>query len=383
MITAAHRTSLVNEYYFSSKLREIARMNSEGREIINLGIGNPDMPAPGIVTDKISSLCTVAGSNGYQSYNGIPELREAFAGWYMKCYNVKLDSCGEILPLMGSKEGIMHITMAFVNPGEKVLIPDPGYPAYRSASLIAGAEVIEYDLLEKNNWEPDFDTLESMDLTGVKLMWINYPNMPTGKKATPELFKKAVDFGERNQILICNDNPYSLILNNTPISILGINGAHEVALELNSLSKSHNMAGFRVGMVAGNSSFISSVLKIKSNMDSGMYRPIQLAAAAALELGGDWYSEINREYHSRRKLVEKLFDLMECSYNYEQAGLFVWAKIPGRFKDSFCFSDHYLTKTGIFITPGEIFGKNGKEYARISLCAEQSVLQKAIRRLEL
>ncbi|MCK9305388.1 MAG: aminotransferase class I/II-fold pyridoxal phosphate-dependent enzyme [Bacteroidales bacterium] len=383
MITAANRTFLVNEYYFSSKLREIARMNSAGREIINLGIGNPDMPAPGVVAEKISSLCRTAGSNGYQSYNGIPELREAFALWYEKYYSIKLDPCGEILPLMGSKEGIMHITMAFVNPGEKVLIPDPGYPAYRSASLIAGAEVIEYDLLEENDWEPDFEKLESMDLNGVKLMWINYPNMPTGKKATTELLKKAVDFGHRNQILICNDNPYSMILNENPLSILAIEGAAEVAIELNSLSKSHNMAGFRVGMVAANSSFISSVLKIKSNMDSGMYMPIQMAAAAALELGEGWYRAINREYQSRRELVEKLFDLMECSYNKRQAGLFVWAKIPAKFRDCHSFSDYYLNRRGIFITPGEIFGKNGREYARISLCASQTILKKAIQRLEL
>ena len=382
MITPANRMSLVNEYFFSLKLKEIEKMNSEGKEIINLGIGNPDMPAPEVATECISFFSNMAGSNGYQSYTGIPELRKAFARWYLDFYRVELDPAGEILPLMGSKEGIMHITLAFLNPGDKVLVPNPGYPAYRSASLIAGAEVVDFNLTEENNWEPDFEALESSDLSGVKLMWVNYPNMPTGKPASKELFQRVIKFGKNHRILICNDNPYSFILNDNPISIFETEGAKEVAIELNSLSKSHNMAGFRVGMAAGNPSFISYILKIKSNMDSGMYRPIQMAAAAALGSGRDWYLSLNKEYHIRRELVWRLFDIMGCSYNRQQNGLFVWAEIPYYFKNCFTFCDHYLYKAGVFITPGGIFGSNGSRYARISLCAGQSVIEEAVKRAE-
>ncbi len=381
MITPAIRTSLINEYFFSLKLKEIEKMNSDGKEIINLGIGNPDMPAPEVATKCISHFSNMAGNNGYQSYNGIPELRKAFADWYLDYYRVRLDPQGEILPLMGSKEGIMHITMAFVNPGDKVLVPNPGYPAYRSVSLLTGAEVIEYDIKEENNWEPDFEALESSNLSGIKLMWVNYPNMPTGRRASSELFKKLMKFGKLHQILICNDNPYSFILNDNPISIFETEGAKEVAIELNSLSKSHNMAGFRVGMVAGNSSFISYILKIKSNMDSGMYRPIQMAATAALGAGQDWYRSLNREYFKRRELVYRLFEIMGCRYDKDQTGLFVWAAIPDSFKDCYAFCDFYLYKAGVFISPGEIFGSNGKRYARISLCANQKVFEEAIQRV--
>jgi aspartate/methionine/tyrosine aminotransferase len=381
MISPAKRTALVGEYYFSLKLKEIENMNSLGKKVINLGIGNPDMPAPEIVAEQLSVTAHMAGSNGYQSYNGTPELRKAFARWYMDYYRVKLDPSEEILPLMGSKEGIMHISMAFINPGDKVLIPNPGYPAYRSVSLIVGAEIIDYDLKEKNNWEPDFEFLESTDLSGVKLMWVNYPNMPTGKKATYELFSKLIDFGRRHNILICNDNPYSFILNENPISIFETEGSKETAIELNSMSKSHNMAGFRVGMVAGNSSFISNILKIKSNMDSGMYRPIQVAAAAALGSGREWYASINHEYLKRRELVWRLFDLLACRYDKEQTGLFVWAKIPDAYKDCYSLSDLYLYKSGVFITPGAIFGTNGERFVRISLCSRQEMLEEAINRI--
>lgn len=382
MIKPADRTQLVQEYYFSKKLKEIELLNKQGHKVINLGIGNPDMLPPKDSLTELNRAVNMPDNHGYQSYKGIPELRNAFSQWYKNFYNVKLDSDSEILPLMGSKEGIMHISMAFINPGDKVLIPNPGYPTYRSVSLIVGAEIVDYDLKYENNWYPDFDALEKLDLEKVKIMWVNYPNMPTGQPASMEIYKKLIDFGKKHNILICNDNPYSFILNENPISILSIPGSKDIALELNSLSKSHNMAGFRVGMVAGNSELINHVLKIKSNMDSGMYKPLQLAAANALGNDKEWYNSINDEYIKRRELVWQLFDNLDAEYDKTQTGMFVWAKIPKEFTDGIEFSDSILNRTKVFITPGNIFGSNGNGYIRISLCSSSETLKKAIERID-
>jgi aspartate/methionine/tyrosine aminotransferase len=382
MIKPADRTQLVQEYYFSQKLKAIEQMNKEGKNVINLGIGNPDQLPPQNALDEFVAAIQTYGIHGYQSYVGIPELRNAFATWYNTFYNVELDSKTEILPLMGSKEGIMHISMAFLNPGDKVLIPNPGYPTYRAVSLIVGAEVVDYDLKPKNNWYPDFHELEKLDLTGVKLMWVNYPHMPTGQPASLDIFQKLIDFGKKHSILICNDNPYSFILNDKPLSILSITGAKDIALELNSLSKSHNMAGFRVGMVAGNSELIGYVLKIKSNMDSGMYKPLQMAAVKALGNPKTWYNSINKEYKIRRELVWKLFDILGAQYDKAQTGMFIWARIPEKYKHTFEFCDMILDKANVFITPGAIFGSNGDNFARISLCSSSKLLNEAIERIE-
>jgi len=382
MITPAHRTTLVNEYYFSVKLKEIDELNKQGKKIINLGIGNPDMPAPeSAIAELVKSACA-KGTNGYQSYIGIPELRQAFSKWYDKYYRVRLNPDDEILPLIGSKEGIMHISMAFLNPGDKVLVPDPGYPTYRAVSQIVGANVIDYDLKKENSWEPDFEQLERIDLRGVKLMWVNYPNMPTGQPANYELFSHLIEFGHKHNILICNDNPYSFILNDKPLSLLEIEGAKDVALELNSMSKSHNMAGFRIGVVAGDSRYINYVLKIKSNMDSGMYKPLQIAAVNALSCDESWYKKINTEYKLRRELVWQIFDATGANYDKNQTGLFVWAQIPDSQKDAFEYSDHYLNKANVFLTPGTIFGTNGSRFARISLCCNQQTLKEALERIK-
>jgi aspartate/methionine/tyrosine aminotransferase len=382
MIKPANRTNLVQEYYFSQKLKEIDLLNKQGHNVINLGIGNPDMLPPENALQELVDSVNNPKNHGYQSYKGIPELREAFSQWYENFYDISLDSDSEILPLMGSKEGIMHISMAFLNPGDKVLIPNPGYPTYRSVSLLVGAELVEYDLQQDNNWYPDFEELEKKDLTDVKIMWVNYPNMPTGQPASKEIYQKIVDFGIKHNILICNDNPYSFILNDKYISIFEIQGAKDIALELNSLSKSHNMAGFRVGMVAGNAELISNVLKIKSNMDSGMYKPLQLSAVKALQNGKEWYNTINTEYKKRRELVWKLFDKLGAVYDKKQTGMFVWAKIPDNFNDAIEFTDMILDKTKVFITPGNIFGSNGDKYARISLCGTCNTFEQAIERIE-
>ncbi|MCK9628705.1 MAG: aminotransferase class I/II-fold pyridoxal phosphate-dependent enzyme [Bacteroidales bacterium] len=381
MITPATRTTLVNEYYFSVKLKEIEQMNKAGKKVINLGIGNPDMPAPKDAIETMVDSARSYGTNGYQSYTGIPELRKAFSDWYKEFYRVELNPANEILPLIGSKEGIMHISMAFINPKDKVLVPDPGYPTYKAVSLMVGADVINYNLKPENSWEPDFDELENMDLSGVRLMWVNYPNMPTGQPASYNLYRKLIDFGTKHGILICNDNPYSFILNDKPISILEIEGSKGIALELNSMSKSHNMAGFRVGMLAGESRLISYVLKVKSNMDSGMYRPLQLAAVKALSCNREWYESLNKEYIRRRDLVWQIFDATDSVYDKEQKGMFVWAKIPGNFHSSEEFSDKYLHESNVFITPGHIFGSNGEGFARISLCCNEETLLEALERV--
>ena len=392
IIKPAHRTESVQEYYFSRKLKEIAAMNAERTArgeatVINLGIGSPDGMPP---AEAIEALCESArhpGSHAYQSYVGLPELRQAFARWYADWYGVELDPAKEIQPLVGSKEGILLISLAFLNPGDKVLVPDPGYPTYSSASKLVEAEILPYDLKAENGWQPDFDALEQMDLTGVKIMWTNYPNMPTGAPATKELYARLVDFGRRHGIMICNDNPYSFILNDNPLSILSQPGAKECCLELNSLSKAHNMAGWRVGMVAADAEVISQILKVKSQMDSGMFRPLQLAAVEALRQGPEWFAQLNEEYARRRVLAGEIFDLLGVEYDHNSAGMFLWGKVAEchfereeRVEKSIGeqLSDRILYEAGVFITPGFIFGKNGEEYIRISLCAKPEVLQHAL-----
>ena len=358
--------------------------------VINLGIGSPDGMPP---AEAIQALCESAqqpGNHAYQSYVGLPELRQAFADWYSKWYDVQLDPAKEIQPLVGSKEGIQLISLAFLNAGDKVLVPDPGYPTYSSASKLVEAEIVTYDLKEDNGWQPDFEALEKMDLSGAKIMWTNYPNMPTGAPASEELYAKLVDFGKRHGILICNDNPYSFILNDNPLSILSQPGAMECCLELNSLSKAHNMAGWRVGMVAADAEVIAQILKVKSQMDSGMYKPLQLAAVEALRQGPEWFAELNSEYKRRRILAGKIFDMLGAEYDHNSAGMFLWGKVADCYSERGArvekslgeiVSDKVLYEAGVFITPGFIFGKNGEQYIRISLCAKPEVLQEAARRI--
>ena len=392
IIKPAHRTESVQEYYFSRKLKEIAAMNAERTArgeatVINLGIGSPDGMPPAEAVDALCESARQSGSHAYQSYVGLPELRQAFARWYADWYGVELDPAKEIQPLVGSKEGILLISLAFLNPGDKVLVPDPGYPTYSSASKLVEAEILPYDLKAENGWQPDFDALEQMDLTGVKIMWTNYPNMPTGAPATKELYARLVDFGRRHGIMICNDNPYSFILNDNPLSILSQPGAKECCLELNSLSKAHNMAGWRVGMVAADAEVISQILKVKSQMDSGMFRPLQLAAVEALRQGPEWFYQLNEEYARRRVLAGEIFDLLGVEYDHNSAGMFLWGKVAEchfereeRVEKSIGeqLSDRILYEAGVFITPGFIFGKNGDQYIRISLCAKPEVLQHAL-----
>lgn len=380
-IQAANRLNSVTEYYFSKKLREVAQMNAEGKKVINLGIGNPDLPPS---EEAIEALCAEArkpDTHGYQSYVGIPELRRGFARWYQQWYGVELDADKEIQTLIGSKEGILHITLAFVNPGESVLVPNPGYPTYTSASSICEANVISYDLLEENNWEPDFDALEQMDLSTVKLMWVNYPNMPTGAAGSTELFERLVDFGRRHSIVIVNDNPYSFILNEEKRSILSIPGAKDICIELNSMSKSHNMAGWRMAMLATNAEFVQWILKVKSNVDSGMYRPLMVAAARALETPKEWHDKMNAVYAERRELAYQIMDALACVYDRKQVGMFLWARIPDNYVDSGALADEVLYGKNVFITPGLIFGDGGLRYVRISLCSPQEMLQEALNRI--
>ena len=377
-INPAKRTRLVNEYYFSQKLREIDNLRATGREIINLGIGSPDLaPSPQTIAE-LTKTSVNDNVHGYQSYQGIKPLRDAFSGWYKKFFNVSLDSDSEILPLIGSKEGIMHISMAFLDDGEKVLVPDPGYPTYTSATLLSGGIVNKYKLRREGSWYPHFDEIEGNGLTNVKIMWVNYPHMPTGQRAEIKVFEKIVAFAHKHKILICNDNPYSFILNDKPLSILSVDGAKDVALELNSLSKSHNMPGWRIGMVAGDKEYINCILKVKSNMDSGMFKPLQLAAAVALNSGDEWYFELNETYKRRRALAEEMMKRWKCSFDNKQTGLFVWGEIPGDFKSGEEFSDHMLYNYGIFITPGSVFGIQGERYIRVSLCCNEDTLEKCL-----
>jgi aspartate/methionine/tyrosine aminotransferase len=380
-VKPAERTGLVQEYYFSRKLAQIDRMRRDGADVINLGIGSPDQaPSPNTVS-VLAAEAAKSSAHGYQSYAGAAALRKAFADWYLKYFKVKLDWESEILPLIGSKEGIMHISMAWVNPGDVVLVPDPGYPTYSSVTALTGGTVKTYDLTEDKGWLPDLEKLEDSDLSGVKLMWINYPHMPSGANADRKTFEKLVAFADRHSILLCNDNPYSFILNREHLSILSVDGARDTALELNSLSKSHNMAGWRIGMVAGNSEYIRNILKVKSNMDSGMFLPMQLAAAEALGNPESWYEEVNEVYRRRRKTVIKIMDLLGCSCQDSQTGLFVWGRLPENVPDCESFVEDVLIKANVFITPGFIFGNNGSRYVRISLCANEERLAEAEKRI--
>jgi len=381
IVKPADRTANVQEYYFSQKLAQIDRMRREGSDVINLGIGSPDQPPSENTVSALIAEAKKPASHGYQSYSGIPSLRKAFSDWYKKYFHVNLNPDNEILLLMGSKEGIMHISMAFVNPGDEVLVPDPGYPTYSSVTNLIGGIVRKYDLSEENGWLPDLKSLEQSDLSRVKLMWVNYPNMPTGVKGSVDLFEKLVTFSRKHGILLVNDNPYSFILNKEYISILAVEGAKDTALELNSLSKSHNMAGWRIGMVAGQSDYIKTVLKVKSNMDSGMFLAMQMAAIEALNNHDSWYDMVNSVYIRRRKIVEQIMDLLKCSYDKSQIGLFVWGKIPENIPDCESYVEKILMKSLVFITPGFIFGKNGERFIRISLCATEEKLNEAKNRI--
>ena len=382
-IKPAERLSLVSEYYFSRKLKEVAQMNAEGKDIISLAIGSPDMPPS---KQTIQTLCEVASrpdTHGYQPTMGTPELRKAMADFYKRWYGVDLNPATEIQPLIGSKEGILHVTLAFVNPGEEVLVPNPGYPTYTSLSKILGAKVVNYDLMEDNGWQPDFEQLEKMDLSRVKLMWTNYPNMPTGGNARMETYERLVDFARKHNIVVVNDNPYSFILNDKPMSLLQVEGAKDCCIEFNSMSKSHNMPGWRVGMCATNPTFISWILKIKSNIDSGTFRGIQLAAAAALSNDEEWHHEANIEtYSRRRKYAEQIMDALGCKYDPHQVGMFLWGRIPDSYSNCEELTERVLHEARVFITPGFIFGSKGERYVRISLCAKEEKIQAALERIK-
>jgi len=381
MIKPAQRLNDIKEYYFSTKLREISELNRRGKNIINMGIGNPDLSPPENVSNALEKATKDSGSHKYQPYKGINQLRMSISDFYRKNYNVSLDYENNILPLIGSKEGIMHISLAFLNKGDKVLIPNPGYPSYKSISKLVGAEPLFYPLLEKNNWLPDLDSLKLLVSDNVKLMWINYPNMPTGKNSNIEFFKKIYDFAASNDILVINDNPYSFILNENPLSFLSVDSSFNHCLELNSLSKSHNMAGWRVGMVVGSKKNIDTILKVKSNIDSGMYYGIQKGAIEALCLNRSWYTSLNKIYRKRREIVYKICDKLKLSYDKNSSGMFVWAKIKSLDISSMEFVDNLLYNKEIFITPGSIFGTNGEGYVRLSLCLSQDKLKEALNKL--
>jgi len=385
MSVVSKRLDGIGEYYFSQKLREIDELNKQGKNIINLGIGSPDLPPHPDVIRVLQEESAKPNVHAYQSYKGSPILRKAVAAWYQKWYGVDLDPDTEILPLIGSKEGIMHICMTYLNEGDIALVPNPGYPTYRSAVKLAGGICVDYELKAENNWYPDMEALERLVSAAkggtVKLMWVNYPHMPTGKLPDRALFEQLVAFGKKHGILICHDNPYSFILNETPMSLLSIPGARETVIELNSLSKSQNMAGWRVGTLAGAKDRIDEVLRFKSNMDSGMFLPLQLAAAKALSLGKDWYDSVNGVYRKRRVLVFQLLELLKCEFDKDQVGMFVWAKIPAGYKDGFALSDRVLYDANVFITPGGIFGKAGDGYIRVSLCSSEEKLRESIERV--
>ncbi|MES2005017.1 MAG: aminotransferase class I/II-fold pyridoxal phosphate-dependent enzyme [Bacteroidota bacterium] len=380
-VATSKRLDGIGEYYFSQKLREIDELNRQGKNIINLGIGSPDLPPHHDVVKVLQEEAAKPNTHAYQNYKGSPIFRKAIADWYAKWYSVELNPDTEILPLIGSKEGIMHICMTYLNEGDEALIPNPGYPTYSSAVKLAGGKAVAYEMKEENNWAPDFETLGKKDLSKVKLLWVNYPHMPTGQLPTRVLFEKIVAFGKKHDILICHDNPYSFILNDTPMSLLSVEGAKEVVIELNSLSKSQNMAGWRVGMLCGDKERIDEILRFKSNMDSGMFLPVQLAAAKALSLGQEWYDDINAIYKQRREKVFELLTLLDCDYSKTQVGMFVWAKIPAKYKTGYELSDEVLYNSNVFITPGGIFGSAGGGYIRVSLCGSVERFEEAIRRI--
>ena len=381
-IKTADRLASVNEYYFSQKLREIEGLNQQGKNIINLGIGSPDLPPHPSVIETLQQEAAKENNHAYQSYKGSPVLRNAVAAWYKQWYNVDVNAATEVLPLIGSKEGIMHICMTYLNAGDEALIPNPGYPTYKTAVTLAGGNCINYNLTEEYNWLPNFEELEQRDLSKVKLWFVNYPHMPTGKLPTNDVFEKIIAFAKAHNILVVHDNPYSFILNDSPMSILSVDGAIDVAVELNSLSKSQNMAGWRVGILCGSKERIDEVLRFKSNMDSGMFLPVQLAAAKALGMGKEWYDSINNIYKQRKEKALEILDLLKCTYDVAQSGMFVWAKVPSSFKDSFALSDEVLYNANVFITPGGIFGSNGNNYIRISLCAPIQKFDESIARIK-
>ena len=392
-ITPANRVGSVQEYYFSKKLKEVAEMNAAGKNVINLGVGSPDLPPSEQTIETLCEHARKANEHGYQPYVGIPELRKGFADWYKTWYDVDLDPKTEIQPLIGSKEGILHISLAFLNPGDGVLVPNPGYPTYSSVSKLVEARLIPYELKEELGWQPDFEELEKMDLSNVKLMWTNYPNMPTGANATPELYAKLVDFARRKDIVIVNDNPYSFILNDRPLSILSVPGAKEICIELNSMSKTFNMPGWRIGMVATNSRFLEWILRVKSNMDSGMFRPMQLAAVEALKAPDSWYQRMNEVYRRRRALAARILETLGCDVRDDQVGMFLWGRVndtlaaqltaagecPNGVGEAIC--NRVLYQSRVFVTPGFIFGSEGRNYIRISLCCNEEMLQEALDRI--
>lgn len=382
-IQLSDRLEGVGEYYFSRKLREIDQMRAAGRRIISLGIGSPDRPPHSSVVDRLHEVASRPDTHAYQSYKGAAVLRRAFSAWYADRYGVQLDPESEILPLIGSKEGLMHICMTYLRKGDRVLIPNPGYPTYRSAVTLSGGEPKEYRLNAEGDWFPNFNEIESEGLEGVKMMILNYPQMPTGAVPTREMFARVVEFAHRHSILLVHDNPYSFVRNAEPLSLLSVEGAKECAIELNSLSKSHNMAGWRIGMIGGRKEWIDQIMRFKSNMDSGQFLPMQEAAATALALGDEWYEELNEEYYAREAYGYRLLDALGCSYRKGQAGLFIWAELPAEFEgDCYAFSDRVLERCGVFVTPGGIFGSEGDRYIRISLCAKREQLAEAIEALE-
>lgn len=381
-ITPANRVGSVQEYYFSKKLKEVAEMNAAGKNVINLGVGSPDLPPSEQTIETLCEHARKANEHGYQPYVGIPELRKGFADWYKTWYNVDLDPKTEIQPLIGSKEGILHISLAFLNPGDGVLVPNPGYPTYSSVSKLVEARLIPYELKEELGWQPDFEELEKMDLSNVKLMWTNYPNMPTGANASVELYEKLVAFGRKHGIIICNDNPYSFILNEHPLSILSIPGAKKICIEMNSMSKAHNMPGWRMAMLASNAQFVQWILKVKSNIDSGQFKPMQYAAVEALSAKKEWYDNMNRVYRSRRDLAGQIMRTLGCEYDENQVGMFLWGRIPDSAESGEVIANKVLYEANVFLTPGFIFGSRGERYIRISLCCKNETLEEALKRIE-
>ena len=381
-ITPANRVGSVQEYYFSKKLKEVAEMNAAGKNVINLGVGSPDLPPSEQTIETLCEHARKANEHGYQPYVGVPELRKGFADWYKTWYNVDLDPKTEIQPLIGSKEGILHISLAFLNPGDGVLVPNPGYPTYSSVSKLVEARLIPYELKEELGWQPDFEELEKMDLSNVKLMWTNYPNMPTGANASVELYEKLVAFGRKHGIIICNDNPYSFILNEHPLSILSIPGAKEICIEMNSMSKAHNMPGWRMAMLASNAQFVQWILKVKSNIDSGQFKPMQYAAVEALSAKKEWYDNMNRVYRSRRNLAGQIMRTLGCEYDENQVGMFLWGRIPDSAESGEAIANKVLYEANVFLTPGFIFGSRGERYIRISLCCKNETLEEALKRIE-